>query len=145
MPLVNLADESQCVSFYDAVRIGLGRNQGLFFPKIEELPKLPIDKLLAMPFAQRSGVILSALAGGDISIEDATSVVLSYFMVQRWPSKILAHVLWRWRWQRQKRLMVTFDRRPLSRQHQGIPALQLPPRSIVSQAPGLWCCIHRIK
>jgi len=79
MPLVNLADESQCVSFYDAVRIGLGRSQGLFFPKVEELPKLPVDELLAMPFAQRSGVILSALAGGDISIEDATEMAQQAF------------------------------------------------------------------
>ena len=49
MKLYNLKQHQQQVSFGQAVRQGLGRQQGLFFPA--QLPQLgDIDALLAMDF-----------------------------------------------------------------------------------------------
>ena len=68
MSLVNLLDPSQRVSFLEAVQLGLGRNQGLFFFDLAApWPQLDLDQLLAMPFAQRSGHILAALTDNEIS------------------------------------------------------------------------------
>ena len=60
MELVNLKDASEQVTFAEAVKKGLGKNQGLFFPK--QLPKFDdIESILAMPFVERSVEILSTL------------------------------------------------------------------------------------
>lgn len=65
MQLYNLKDSSEVVSFSQAVQQGLGRNQGLFFPK--SLPKLEnMDELLALPFQQRSVKIISALIADEL-------------------------------------------------------------------------------
>ena len=53
MKLYNIKENDQKVSFAQAVRQGLGRNQGLFFP--QELPTFDdIDSLLAEDFISRS-------------------------------------------------------------------------------------------
>ncbi|RCU51809.1 threonine synthase [Corallincola luteus] len=68
MNLYNIKDHSEQVSFQQAVRQGLGRNQGLFFPA--DLPFFDnIDELLAMDLVSRSKVILGALIGEELSDE----------------------------------------------------------------------------
>mgnify|MGYP000091060182 FL=1 len=58
MKFYNLKENSEKVSFAGAVKQGLGRNQGLFFPEI--MPKFDnIDELLAMPLVERSVKVLS--------------------------------------------------------------------------------------
>ena len=47
MQLTNLKVPAEQVSFLQAVRQGLGQQQGLFFP--DSWPKLDVDTLLAQP------------------------------------------------------------------------------------------------
>ena len=78
MKLYNLKEHQQQVSFGQAVRQGLGRQQGLFFPA--QLPQLgDIDALLAMDFVSRSSKILSAFIGEELSCETVTQMVDSAF------------------------------------------------------------------
>ena len=78
MKLYNLKQHQQQVSFGQAVRQGLGRQQGLFFPA--QLPQLgDIDALLVMDFVSRSSKILSALIGEELSCETVTQMVDSAF------------------------------------------------------------------
>lgn len=70
MKLYNLKDHNQQVSFAQAVKQGLGKQQGLFFPL--ELPVFDltkVDELLDqdLDFVPRSGRILSAFIGDEIS------------------------------------------------------------------------------
>ncbi len=70
MKLYNLKDHNEQVSFAQAVTQGLGKNQGLFFPR--ELPEFSlteIDELLEMDFVPRSSRILSAFIGDEITPE----------------------------------------------------------------------------
>lgn len=67
MKLYNLKDNSEQVSFAQAVKQGLGRQQGLFFP--QELPEFSaaeIDELLKLDFVTRSSRILTAFIGDEI-------------------------------------------------------------------------------
>ncbi|NBI42173.1 threonine synthase [[Haemophilus] felis] len=65
MNLYNIKHPEQQVNFAQAVRQGLGKNQGLFFP--ENLPRFDdIDALLALPLVDRSQKILGALIGEEI-------------------------------------------------------------------------------
>ncbi|MEH6711303.1 MAG: threonine synthase, partial [Paraglaciecola polaris] len=65
MELVNLKDPSDKVTFAEAVKKGLGKNQGLYFPTT--LPTFDdIDSILDMPFVARSVEILSQLIGDEI-------------------------------------------------------------------------------
>ncbi|CAI8224162.1 MAG: Threonine synthase [Glaciecola sp. HTCC2999] len=69
MHLVNLKDNTQQVGFKEAVKTGLGRQQGLFF--VEEIASLDnIDELLAMSLQDRSKVILQHLIGDEFSSEE---------------------------------------------------------------------------
>ncbi|WGV99800.1 threonine synthase [Vibrio sp. YMD68] len=78
MKLYNIKENDEQVSFGQAVRQGLGRNQGLFFPS--ELPKFDdIDALLAEDFTSRSAKILSALIGDELSKETVTGLVAEAF------------------------------------------------------------------
>lgn len=78
MKLYNLKEYQQQVSFGQAVRQGLGRQQGLFFPA--QLPQLgDIDALLAMDFVSRSSKILSAFIGEELSTDTVTQMVDSAF------------------------------------------------------------------
>ena len=61
----NIKHPEEQVNFAQAVRQGLGKDQGLFFP--ENIPHLSnIDELLALPLVERSQKILGALIGEEI-------------------------------------------------------------------------------
>ncbi len=65
MQLYNLKDSTQVVSFETAVKTGLGRNQGLFFP--QQFPVLDnVDELLEMDVWQRNFHILRPFVTEDI-------------------------------------------------------------------------------
>jgi threonine synthase len=74
----NLKHPEQQVSFAQAVKQGLGKNQGLFWPeKIEQLQD--IESLLAMPLVERSVQILKPFVGDDLTTEQLTDVVTEAF------------------------------------------------------------------
>jgi threonine synthase len=74
MELVNLKVNEERVSFSQAVRQGLGKNQGLFFPT--SLPVLEnVDDLLAQDFVARSALILSKIIGDELSEETVLAMV----------------------------------------------------------------------
>ncbi|MGY0616679.1 threonine synthase [Vibrio sp. FJH11] len=78
MKLYNIKENDEQVSFGQAVRQGLGRNQGLFFPL--ELPKFDdIDALLEEDFVSRSTKILSALIGDELTEEQVHAMVDAAF------------------------------------------------------------------
>jgi threonine synthase len=77
MLLTNIKVPQEQVSFLQAVRQGLGAEQGLFFPT--QWPKLDIDALLAMPFVARSSAILHALIGEELSAADVDAMVSNAF------------------------------------------------------------------
>ncbi|ENM5826497.1 threonine synthase [Vibrio metoecus] len=78
MKLYNIKENDEQVSFGQAVRQGLGRNQGLFFPA--QLPKFDdIDALLAEDFVSRSSKILSALIGDELPADKVRAMVDSAF------------------------------------------------------------------
>ncbi|WP_027696261.1 threonine synthase [Vibrio litoralis] len=78
MKLYNIKENDEQVSFGQAVRQGLGRNQGLFFPS--ELPKFDdIESLLAEDFISRSSKILSALIGDELTAEQVNQLVSAAF------------------------------------------------------------------
>ncbi|WP_102797970.1 threonine synthase [Bowmanella denitrificans] len=78
MELFNLKETTERVSFSQAVKQGLGKNQGLFFPA--ELPTFDdIDALLAMPLAERSSEILHRLIGDEIPKARLAELVTNAF------------------------------------------------------------------
>ena len=77
MLLTNIKVPQEQVSFLQAVRQGLGREQGLFFPT--SWPKLDIDTLLSMPLVARSSAILQALIGDELSAADVDAMVSKAF------------------------------------------------------------------
>ena len=78
MQLYNIKHPEQQVTFAQAVRQGLGKNQGLFFPA--ELPQFDnIDELLAMPLVARSAKILSAMLGDEIAEAELLKLVEQAF------------------------------------------------------------------
>lgn len=79
MQLYNIKDHSEKVSFSQAVRQGLGRHQGLFFPS-EITPMDDIDGLLDLPFVERSQKILRHLIGSDEmpGLEEAVASAFSF-------------------------------------------------------------------
>lgn len=67
MKLYNLKDHNEQVSFAQAVKQGLGSQQGLFFPlELPEFELTDIDAMLEMDFVTRSSKILSAYVGDEI-------------------------------------------------------------------------------
>lgn len=78
MKLYNIKENDEQVSFGQAVRQGLGRNQGLFFPS--DIPQFDdIDALLAEGFIPRSSKILSALIGDELPKEQVQQLVGAAF------------------------------------------------------------------
>jgi threonine synthase len=65
MELFNLKDKTDTASFCEAVKKGLGKQQGLYFPEAIE-PLDNIDALLAMPLVERSIQILTHLIGDEL-------------------------------------------------------------------------------
>ncbi|MCH2085866.1 MAG: threonine synthase [Pseudoalteromonas sp.] len=78
MQLHNLKDETQQVSFVEAVKTGLGRNQGVFFPN-SLTPIQDIDKLLDLDFVSRSSKILSHLIGDELPADTVAQMVQNAF------------------------------------------------------------------
>ncbi|AOF52591.1 threonine synthase [Rodentibacter caecimuris] len=78
MNLYNIKHPEERVSFAQAVRQGLGTNQGLFFPEI--IPTLNnINELLDLPLVERSQKILSAMIGTEIPTETLNAMVKNAF------------------------------------------------------------------
>lgn len=78
MELYNLKHPSQVVSFTEALKLGLGKDRGLFFPK--EIPVLAdMDALLALPFVERSKKVLGAWLASEIGQETVDSLVENAF------------------------------------------------------------------
>ncbi|QTM69308.1 threonine synthase [Buchnera aphidicola (Hormaphis cornu)] len=70
MKLYNLKNSNEKVNFADAVKLGLGQQQGLFFPS--DIPKIKageLKKLLKMDFVTRSCEILKLFIGNEIPLE----------------------------------------------------------------------------
>ncbi|NRN28398.1 threonine synthase [Photorhabdus heterorhabditis] len=80
MKLYNLKDNSEQVSFAQAVKQGLGKQQGLFFPQdLPEFSREEIDQLLKLDFVTRSGRILSAFIGDEIPPEQLAARIGNAF------------------------------------------------------------------
>ncbi|MEH8020149.1 threonine synthase [Rheinheimera metallidurans] len=77
MQLTNLKVSNEQVNFLQAVRQGLGQQQGLFFPT--HWPKLDINGLLAMPLVERSSAILHALIGDELTAAEIKQMVTMAF------------------------------------------------------------------
>ena len=78
MNLYNIKHPEEQVNFAQAVRQGLGKDQGLFFP--ENIPHLSnIDELLALPLVERSQKILGALIGDEIPQAQLEQMVRNAF------------------------------------------------------------------
>jgi threonine synthase len=76
--LVNLKDAQDTASFSEAVKRGLGKQQGLYFPT--HIPKLEnIDELLEMPFAERSIAVLRAIIGDELNNGELEEIVNTAF------------------------------------------------------------------
>jgi threonine synthase len=76
--LVNLKDSSDTASFAEAVKRGLGKNQGLYFP--EKIPALhDIDGLLEKPFVERSIEVLRTLIGDELAEGELNTIVGTAF------------------------------------------------------------------
>ena len=80
MDLYNIKHPEEQVNFAQAVRQGLGKDQGLFFP--ENIPHSHlsnIDELLALPLVERSQKILGALIGEEIPQAQLEQMVRNAF------------------------------------------------------------------
>ena len=78
MKFYNLKENDEQVSFADAVKQGLGKNQGLFFP--ESIPSFDnIDELLAMPLVERSVKVLHPFVCEDLTEAELKTIVTSAF------------------------------------------------------------------
>jgi threonine synthase len=74
MELYNLKHPSQEVNFSQAVQLGLGKDRGLFFPKM--IPVIhDINSLLDMPFAQRSKLVLGAWLADELGQDNVDAFV----------------------------------------------------------------------
>jgi threonine synthase len=78
MELYNLKHPSQKVSFTEAVKLGLGRDRGLFFPTL--IPVLDnMEQLLAMPFVERCKHILGAWLAQELGQDLVDKLVENAF------------------------------------------------------------------
>ena len=78
MELVNLKDAQDTASFAEAVKRGLGKQQGLYFPT--HIPTLNnIDDLLEKPFVERSIAVLRALIGDELNNGELDEIVRAAF------------------------------------------------------------------
>ena len=78
MKFYNLKENDEQVSFAGAVKQGLGRNQGLFFP--EHIASFDnIEELLAMPLVERSVQVLYPFVSDDLSQAQLTEIITDAF------------------------------------------------------------------
>lgn len=78
MDLINIKHPEEAVSFRQAVLQGLGRDQGLFFPRHIK-PLKNIAELLNQPFVPRSAVILHHVLDGELTKAEAGAMAESAF------------------------------------------------------------------
>jgi threonine synthase len=78
MLLHNLKDAEQKVSFVEAVKVGLGNNQGVFFPN-SLVPLSNVDELLELDFVTRSSKVLSHLIGDELPESTVQQMVQNAF------------------------------------------------------------------
>ena len=78
MKFYNLKENDEQVSFAGAVKQGLGRNQGVFFPE-SLAPLADVDSLLDMDFVTRSSRILSHLIGDELPADTVAQMVQNAF------------------------------------------------------------------
>ena len=91
MNLYNIKHPEEQVNFAQAVRQGLGKDQGLFFP--ENIPHLSnIDELLALPLVERSQKILGALIGEEIPQAQLAQMVRNAFTFPAPVAKVEEHI-----------------------------------------------------
>ena len=91
MNLYNIKHPEEQVNFAQAVRQGLGKDQGLFFP--ENIPHLSnIDELLALPLVERSQKILGALIGEEIPQAQLAQMVRNAFTFPAPVAKVEDHI-----------------------------------------------------
>ncbi|CAL4319910.1 threonine synthase [Buchnera aphidicola] len=80
MNLYNLKDIKEKVNFTQAIKLGLGKKQGLFFPEIiPKISKKKIKKLINKNFITRSQKILSMFIGSEIKKKTINSSIQSSF------------------------------------------------------------------
>jgi threonine synthase len=91
MNLYNITDNSEQVNFQQAVKQGLGRGQGLFFPETIT-PLADIDSLLKMNLVDRSTEILSHLIGDELSKETVKSIVSKAFTFEAPVKKVTENI-----------------------------------------------------
>jgi len=89
MKLGNLNEPAQQVSFLQAVRLGLGERQGLFFP--DRWPALDIPALLEMAFVPRSIALFKALIGDEVDDAALADMLQSAFVFPAPLVQITAH------------------------------------------------------
>ncbi|AQS37559.1 L-threonine synthase [Shewanella psychrophila] len=78
MELYNLKHPSQVVSFTQALKLGLGKDRGLFFPT--SIPVLDgVDSLLDLPFVARCKKILGAWLASELGQDTVDSLVEKAF------------------------------------------------------------------
>ncbi|WP_028862235.1 threonine synthase [Psychromonas aquimarina] len=91
MNLYNIKDSSEQVNFQQAVKQGLGRGQGLFFPETIT-PLSNIDALLEMNLVDRSTEVLSHLIGDELSREVVHSIVAKAFTFEAPVKKVTDNI-----------------------------------------------------
>lgn len=91
MNLYNISDNSEQVNFQQAVKQGLGRKQGLFFPDTIT-PLNDIDTLLKMNLVDRSTEILSHLIGEELSKKTINSIVSKAFTFEAPVKKVTDNI-----------------------------------------------------
>lgn len=77
--LYNLSVQSQVVNFETAVRTGLGKNQGLFFPR-KIVPLENINSLLKLGVKERNLQILSPFVADSISKQSLQQIIEKTFV-----------------------------------------------------------------
>ncbi|QJC30106.1 threonine synthase [Enterobacteriaceae endosymbiont of Plateumaris sericea] len=80
MKFYNINNHKEIINFEQALKTGLGKNQGLFFPNF--IPKINfqnIEKILDMDFINRSSYIISLFIKNEISLENLTKNIYKAF------------------------------------------------------------------
>jgi len=84
MKLYNLKNYDEKVTFSQAIKLGLGQQQGLFFPiNLPVIKKNDLEKLLDMDFITRSSNILEYFIGDEINKYELKKRVQSAFSCSR--------------------------------------------------------------
>ncbi|CAL4320515.1 threonine synthase [Buchnera aphidicola] len=88
MKLYNLKDHTEIVNFEHAVKLGLGQQQGLFFPvELPVITSVELSKILKMDFITRSTEILSYFIKNEISKDKLYDCIKKAFYFQ-YPLKV---------------------------------------------------------